>query len=105
MKNGAQRDTIAKPLKAICYECEAAGAMSSVPCLVVRGISDYADSHKNDDWHGFGSAVAAAYARELFFHLPIDEVKECSVPVQDIADIKEAVGLSNEGIAKLSEES
>ncbi|THV98696.1 WD40 repeat-like protein [Aureobasidium pullulans] len=34
MKNGAQRDTIAKPLKAICYECEAAGAMSSVPCLV-----------------------------------------------------------------------
>ncbi|KEQ80712.1 WD40 repeat-like protein, partial [Aureobasidium pullulans EXF-150] len=103
MKNGAQRDAIAKPLDAICYECEAAGAMSSVPCLVVRGISDYADSHKNDDWHGFGSAVAAAYARQLFFHLPIDKVKECSVPLQDIADIKEAVGLSNEGIAKLSE--
>ncbi|THW16558.1 WD40 repeat-like protein [Aureobasidium pullulans] len=89
MKNGAQRDAIAKPLDAICYECEAAGAMSSVPCLVVRGISDYADSHKNDDWHGFGSAVAAAYARQLFFHLPIDKVKECSVPLQDIADIKE----------------
>ncbi|TIA68970.1 WD40 repeat-like protein [Aureobasidium pullulans] len=105
MKNGAQRDAIAKPLDAICYECEAAGAMSSVPCLVVRGISDYADSHKNDDWHGFGSAVAAAYARQLFFHLPIDKVKECSVPLQgNIADIKEAVGLSNEGIAKLSEE-
>lgn len=82
MKNGAQRDAIAKPLDAICYECEAAGAMSSVPCLVVRGISDYADSHKNDDWHGFGSAVAAAYARQLFFHLPIDKVKECSVPLQ-----------------------
>ncbi|THZ16932.1 WD40 repeat-like protein, partial [Aureobasidium pullulans] len=98
MKNGAQRDAIAKPLDAICYECEAAGAMSSVPCLVVRGISDYADSHKNDDWHGFGSAVAAAYARQLFFHLPIDKVKECSVPLQDIADIKEAVGLSNEAL-------
>ncbi|THZ92894.1 WD40 repeat-like protein [Aureobasidium pullulans] len=98
MKNGAQRDAIAKPLDAICYECEAAGAMSSVPCLVVRGISDYADSHKNDDWHGFGSAVAAAYARQLFFHLPIDKVKECSVPLQDIADIKVAVGLSNEAL-------
>ncbi|THY30732.1 WD40 repeat-like protein [Aureobasidium pullulans] len=106
MKNGAQRDAIAKPLDAICYECEAAGATSSVPCLVVRGISDYADSHKNDDWHGFGSAVAAAYARELFFHLPTDKVKECSVPLQgNIADIKEAVGLSNKGVAKLSEES
>ncbi|THY81314.1 WD40 repeat-like protein, partial [Aureobasidium pullulans] len=98
MKNGAQRDAIAKPLDAICYECEAAGAMSSVPCLVVRGISDYADSHKNDDWHGFGSAVAAAYARQLFFHLPIDKVKECSVPLQDIADIKVAAGLSNEAL-------
>ncbi|THW10583.1 WD40 repeat-like protein [Aureobasidium pullulans] len=39
MKNGAQRDAIAKPLDAICYECEAAGAMSSVPCLVRQMIS------------------------------------------------------------------
>ncbi|THZ19954.1 WD40 repeat-like protein [Aureobasidium pullulans] len=39
MKNGAQRDAIAKPLDAICYECETAGAMSSVPCLVRQMIS------------------------------------------------------------------
>ncbi|TIA61170.1 WD40 repeat-like protein [Aureobasidium pullulans] len=105
MKNGAQRDAIAKPLDAICYECEAAGAMSSVPCLVVRGISDYADSHKNDDWHGFGSAVAAAYARQLFFHLPIDKVKECSVPLQDIADIKEARQMISQKLALLDDHS
>ncbi|THY46858.1 WD40 repeat-like protein [Aureobasidium pullulans] len=105
MKNGAQRDAIAKPLDAICYECEAAGAMSSVPCLVVRGISDYADSHKNDDWHGFGSAVAAAYARQLFFHLPIDKVKECSVPLQDIADIKEARQMISQKLALLDNHS
>ncbi|THW83683.1 WD40 repeat-like protein [Aureobasidium pullulans] len=105
MKNGAQRDAIAKPLDAICYECEAAGAMSSVPCLVVRGISDYADSHKNDDWHGFGSAVAAAYARQLFFHLPIDKVKECSVPLQDIADIKEARQVISQKLALLDNHS
>ncbi|THX23129.1 WD40 repeat-like protein [Aureobasidium pullulans] len=105
MKNGAQRDAVAKPLDAICYECEAAGAMSSVPCLVVRGISDYADSHKNDDWHGFGSAVAAAYARQLFFHLPIDKVKECSVPLQDIADIKEARQMISQKLALLDDHS
>ncbi|THX70298.1 WD40 repeat-like protein [Aureobasidium pullulans] len=105
MKNGAQRDAIARPLDAICYECEAAGAMSSVPCLVVRGISDYADSHKNDDWHGFGSAVAAAYARQLFFHLPIEKVKECSVPLQNIADIKEARQMISQKLALLDNHS
>jgi hypothetical protein len=44
-------------------ECEAVGAPSPLPCLVIRGISDHADSHKNDDRHGYASAVAAAYIR------------------------------------------
>ncbi|KAH8671224.1 ankyrin repeat protein [Xylariales sp. PMI_506] len=62
----------------LCFETEAAGALCDFPCLVVRGISDYCDSHKNDQWHGYASAAAAAYARQLFFHLPIDEVKGCA---------------------------
>lgn len=82
MKSGEQRDKVAGPLNAICYECEAAGTLTSIPSLVIRGVSDYADSHKNDDWHGYASAVAAAYARELFFHMPIRRVKECYVPSQ-----------------------
>lgn len=47
------------------------------PCIIVRGISDYCDSHKNNQWQGYAAAAAAAYARELFFHMPMDEVK-CS---------------------------
>ncbi|OLN92294.1 Kinesin light chain 1 [Colletotrichum chlorophyti] len=54
---------------------EAAGAIADFPCLVVRGISDYCDSHKNDQWHGYAAAVAAAYARQLFFYMPIDELQ------------------------------
>ncbi|KEY70194.1 hypothetical protein S7711_03414 [Stachybotrys chartarum IBT 7711] len=51
---------------------EAAGALADFPCMVIRGISDYSDSHKHNGWHGYAAAVAAAYARQLFFHMPID---------------------------------
>jgi hypothetical protein len=49
---------------------EAAGLMNSFPCLVIRGICDYADSHKNKDWQGYAAAVAAAYSKELLLVAP-----------------------------------
>lgn len=79
MRDGQQRDTLAQSDKILCFEMEAAGALNDFPCLVVRGISDYSDSHKNDKWHGYAAAVAAAYARELFYHMPVDEVKQCRI--------------------------
>jgi len=39
--------------------------INNYQCLVVRGICDYADSHKNKEWQGYASAAAAAYAKEL----------------------------------------
>lgn len=79
MKNGVQRDEWAKKDNILCFEMEAAGALADFPCLVIRDISDYADSHKNDKWQGFAAAVAAAYARQLFFHMPVDEVKKVEI--------------------------
>ncbi|KAK2755640.1 ankyrin repeat protein [Colletotrichum kahawae] len=68
-------DTLAQQDRLLCFEMEAAGAIADFPCLIIRGISDYCDSHKNDMWHGYPAAVAAEYARQLFFHLPVDEVQ------------------------------
>ncbi|KAK8208947.1 hypothetical protein M8818_003910 [Zalaria obscura] len=65
MKNGLKRDDIVKAEGVICFEMEAAGLMNRFPCLVIRGISDYADSHKNDSWQPYAAATAAAYAKEL----------------------------------------
>lgn len=79
MRNGLQRDALAGVDKILCFETEAAGALNDFPCLVVRGISDYSDSHKNDKWHGYAAAVAAAYARELFHHTPVEQVKQCKI--------------------------
>ncbi|KAL2825287.1 ankyrin repeat-containing domain protein [Aspergillus cavernicola] len=50
---------------ALCFEMEAAGLMNDFPCLVVRGISDYADGHKNDEWQAYAALAAAAYAKEV----------------------------------------
>ncbi|THW34493.1 hypothetical protein D6D22_08589 [Aureobasidium pullulans] len=87
MRDGRQRDTLAQNDKILCFEMEAAGALNNFPCLVVRGISDYSDSHKNDKWHGYAAAVAAAYARELFFYMPVDEVKQCRISETDVLEM------------------
>ncbi|PLB48398.1 purine and uridine phosphorylase [Aspergillus steynii IBT 23096] len=51
--------------RCFCIEMEAAGLMNSFPCLVIRGICDYADTHKNDLWHNYAASTAAAYAKEF----------------------------------------
>ncbi|PWY90581.1 purine and uridine phosphorylase [Aspergillus sclerotioniger CBS 115572] len=70
IKDGVVRDRLAQRHGIVCFETEAAGAMHGFPCLVIRGISDYCDSRKNNVWHGYAAAVAAAYARELLCNVP-----------------------------------
>ncbi|GFG21136.1 Pfs, NB-ARC and ankyrin domain-containing protein, partial [Aspergillus udagawae] len=53
----------------LCFEMEAAGIMSEFPCIVIRGISDYADSHKSDIWQNYAAAAAAGCAKELLSYL------------------------------------
>jgi nucleoside phosphorylase len=66
MKSEVTRDKISAQFNnALCFEMEAAGLMDIFPCLVIRGIYDYSDSHKNKDWQGFAAATAASYARQL----------------------------------------
>ncbi|KAK8113552.1 hypothetical protein PG984_014078 [Apiospora sp. TS-2023a] len=59
---------------AICFEMEAAGIMNEIPCLVIRGICDYADTHKQDGWHNYAAATAAAYCKAVLLKVPGDEV-------------------------------
>lgn len=70
LRDAGVRDLISSKSKALCFEMEAAGLMNHFPCLVIRGICDYADSHKNDDWQGYAAMIAAAYAKELLSRIP-----------------------------------
>ncbi|RPA83885.1 purine and uridine phosphorylase, partial [Ascobolus immersus RN42] len=64
VRNSEERERIRRECGALCIEMEAAG-LQGFPSLVIRGISDYADSHKSDDWHAYAALTASAYAREL----------------------------------------
>ncbi|PNP50711.1 hypothetical protein THARTR1_08631 [Trichoderma harzianum] len=57
-----------------CVEMEAAGLMNDFPCIVIRGICDYADSHKDDKWQDYAAAVAAACAKAFLTVVPASEV-------------------------------
>jgi nucleoside phosphorylase len=72
--HGVTRDRLRKELGVICFEMEAAGLMDNFPCLVIRGICDYADSHKNKRWQPYAAATAAAYAKELLSIIPTQEI-------------------------------
>ena len=75
IKDGSTRDMISAELGGVmCFEMEAAGLMNDFPCLVIRGISDYADSHKNKKWQPYGAATAAACAKEILSIIPAAEV-------------------------------
>ncbi|KAK4904286.1 hypothetical protein LTR49_026229 [Elasticomyces elasticus] len=65
MKDVATRDRIAREEGILCFEMEAAGLMDSFPCVVIRGICDYADSHKNKQWQPYAAATTACYCEEL----------------------------------------
>lgn len=61
-----------RELDVLCFEMETAGIVERLACITIRGIADYADSHKNKRWQRYAAATAAAYARELL---------ECITPI------------------------
>ncbi|RPA71805.1 purine and uridine phosphorylase [Ascobolus immersus RN42] len=66
IKNATERETIRLQTGAKCVEMEAAGVLRHFSnYLIIRGICDYSDSHKNKEWQPYAAIAAAAYASEL----------------------------------------
>ncbi|KAL2195226.1 nucleoside phosphorylase domain-containing protein, partial [Corynascus similis CBS 632.67] len=65
MKSSEHRDKIARKHNVIAFEMEGAGIWDEIPCIVIKGISDYADSHKSKVWQRFAAATAAAVAKAV----------------------------------------
>lgn len=75
IKDASVRDQLAAEKDILCFEMEAAGLMNHFPCLVIRGICDYADSHKTKNWQGYAAMVAAGYARDLLYRVAPNRVE------------------------------
>ncbi|KAL6887033.1 nucleoside phosphorylase domain-containing protein [Trichoderma evansii] len=75
MKDASVRDKLALEEDILCFEMEAAGLMNHFPCLVIRGICDYSDSHKSKEWQGYAAMAAAAYAKDILCRIAPNRVE------------------------------
>ncbi|KAH7201202.1 hypothetical protein DER44DRAFT_827832 [Fusarium oxysporum] len=93
IKDAATRDSLLEDTghRCLCVEMEAAGLMNRFPCLVIRGICDYADSHKNDQWQGYAAATAAAFAVELLEHVPTAQLEATQKVVEVIQSLEQRI--------------
>ncbi|MFD0465086.1 hypothetical protein ACFQY9_27840 [Microvirga aerilata] len=74
-KDPKMRDHLRDALGVRAIEMEASGLQTaawaqSKDIFVIRGICDYCDAFKNNDWQEYAALVAAAYARALIEHMP-----------------------------------
>ncbi|GIC85878.1 Pfs and NB-ARC domain protein [Aspergillus udagawae] len=67
MKSGEHRDLLEKNEGIIGIEMEGAGVWDNLPCVIIKGVCDYADSHKNKAWQNYAAATAAAAAKALLW--------------------------------------
>jgi ankyrin repeat protein/nucleoside phosphorylase len=75
MKDALIRDKLIAKKDVLCFEMEAAGLVNHFPCLIIRGICDYSDTHKNKEWQGYAAMMAAAYATDLLDRIAPDRRK------------------------------
>ncbi|KAM5361447.1 hypothetical protein ACJA88_014463 [Fusarium oxysporum] len=91
IKDAATRDSLSEDTghQCLCVEMEAAGLMDQFPCLVIRGICDYADSHKNDRWQRYAAATAAAFAVELLEYVPVGQLEATQMVAKSIRSLEQ----------------
>ncbi|KAI1018644.1 hypothetical protein LB503_005534 [Fusarium chuoi] len=65
LKSSHDRDGLAQRLGIEAFEMESAGLWEDLPCIVVKGVCDYADSHKNKKWQDFAAATSASVVKAL----------------------------------------
>ncbi|QYS97701.1 Serine/threonine-protein phosphatase 6 regulatory ankyrin repeat subunit B [Trichoderma simmonsii] len=100
MKDATIRDKLVANKGVLCFEMEAAGLMNHFPCLVIRGICDYSDSHKNDKWQGYAAMTAAAYAKALLCRIASSKL-EAEITIKD--RLSDLVDISEQQLAAAKE--
>ena len=79
VRSAADRDQFWEKYGVIGFDMEAAGLGEVLPCLVVKGVADYADSHKDRRWQKYAAASAAAGMKALLEHYSDDDPSSPSV--------------------------
>ncbi|OTB14266.1 hypothetical protein K445DRAFT_141956 [Daldinia sp. EC12] len=75
VKDARVRDRLSEEMHVLCFEMEAAGLMNHFPCLAIRGICAYSDTHNNKGWQGYAAMTAAAFAKDLLRYIAPNRVE------------------------------
>ncbi|WP_437287502.1 phosphorylase family protein [Sorangium sp. So ce406] len=94
LKEPVWRDRLRTQHGAKAVEMEGSGIADAtwehgVGYLVVRGICDYCDKNKNDDWHMYAAVVAAAYTRAVLGRMVSGDEAETTQPTSAAAANRE----------------
>lgn len=98
MRHSATREKLRQEHGILCFETVADGLMLNFPCLFIRGICDYFNTHKIEGWEWYAAATAAAYAKELLQIIPADQVA-CAKKALRIMKQSESRGAAERGRA------
>ncbi|KAL7914207.1 nucleoside phosphorylase domain-containing protein [Trichoderma velutinum] len=80
MSSSLGRDALQKLWGVSCFDSEAVGLMDTFPCLIIRGICDYSDTHRNIIWRQYAAIAAAACAKDLLRVIHPKEVEITPLP-------------------------
>ncbi|KAF5583055.1 MTA SAH nucleosidase [Fusarium subglutinans] len=65
MVSAEHRDRIAAAENIVAFEMEGAGIWQELPCIIVKGVSDFADCEKTKEWQDYAAAMAAATSKAV----------------------------------------
>lgn len=86
MRTAVLRDHLRDAWNVKCFEMEAAGLMNHFPCLIIRGLCDYSDSHKTKRWQAYAAVVAAAYAKDLLRIIGVERIKNTEAATENMTE-------------------
>ncbi|VUC22546.1 unnamed protein product [Clonostachys rosea] len=88
LKSGRDREDLARKNKVIGFEMEGAGVWDCLPCVIIKGACDYADSHKMKGWQKYAATTAAATLKAFLEDWP-STVPQKALNAQAEASLKQ----------------
>ncbi|VUC37594.1 unnamed protein product [Clonostachys rosea] len=85
ISNNVAGYSLSKELSLLCLDAKGAGTISDFSFLVIRGIYDYSNSPKNQNWQACAEAAAAAYIKVLLGAVTTEDVIQEKLVLQSDA--------------------
>jgi nucleoside phosphorylase len=94
VRNTSLRDRMSQISGVIGIDMEAVGLKQDFPCMIIRGIANYSDSHSNTKFQKYAAMTAAAYAKELLASLDAASAQKVTIAADEVSVDKTIVDIA-----------